>query len=360
MPPDGEALLKQASGEGFSRFESLQIRRRATSETPVAGTSKPMLSTSEERFVFVRPDKTRSEVRDGGTTTITISDGSTSVIYASVKNEYAKIPGAAISPQLQSSAASTSGAGASGPTTTKTLRDAVIRIKGRPYDCWVVESHITGDTVSLSELGVPDTTVSGTTTTWIDKKLLLEIQSISVMVTQQAGQPPVTVKLKSIIEDINIDQPIPDSTFNFTPPQGASEVKADALFSAMSHGAQPPDLIGKDAPPFKIAALDGKSYDSTDLKGRPIVLEFWATWCVPCQSTIPLLEHFYQRSKDDGVLVLGVDAGEDPGLVKKLYRKKTYSLSDRTYWRFWNSRAVPSSRLSNPGNYRPGWEDQGV
>ncbi|MEW5787973.1 MAG: TlpA disulfide reductase family protein [Pseudomonadota bacterium] len=69
------------------------------------------------------------------------------------------------------------------------------------------------------------------------------------------------------------------------------------------------------APPLKLKDLDGKPHDLADLKGKLVVVNYWATWCPPCRREMPSLERLNQKLKDRGLAVLAVDVGEDADTV---------------------------------------------
>ena len=74
------------------------------------------------------------------------------------------------------------------------------------------------------------------------------------------------------------------------------------------------------APDFTLTALDGGNMQLSTLRGKPVILNFWATWCPPCRAEMPELEALWQRYKDDGLLLIGVDQGENATTVERFAR----------------------------------------
>lgn len=83
-------------------------------------------------------------------------------------------------------------------------------------------------------------------------------------------------------------------------------------------------------PVFQVTTLDGAPLRLADLRGQVILVNVWATWCVPCRVEMPLLEATWQRHRDAGLIVLGasVDRG-DPALVRAFARDRdiTYPIA---------------------------------
>jgi thiol-disulfide isomerase/thioredoxin len=72
---------------------------------------------------------------------------------------------------------------------------------------------------------------------------------------------------------------------------------------------------------FAFESLDGKTARLSDYSGRIIVLNFWATWCMPCLVEMPALEALHQQYKDRGVVVLAVNVSDTAADVST-YAKK--------------------------------------
>jgi len=72
-----------------------------------------------------------------------------------------------------------------------------------------------------------------------------------------------------------------------------------------------PLAVGTPAPDFELMDLDGNSVKLSDFKGKIVVLDFWATWCGPCKKALPHMNEMSQTLKDQGVVVLGINASEN-------------------------------------------------
>ena len=65
-------------------------------------------------------------------------------------------------------------------------------------------------------------------------------------------------------------------------------------------------LVGKPAPAFALQTLDGGKVELASLRGRPVVLNFWASWCLPCRDEAPILRDLSEKQTAGGLAVLGV------------------------------------------------------
>jgi cytochrome c biogenesis protein CcmG, thiol:disulfide interchange protein DsbE len=62
-----------------------------------------------------------------------------------------------------------------------------------------------------------------------------------------------------------------------------------------------------EAPPFTFTTFEGETISLEDLRGKGVVLNFWASWCAPCREEAALLEEAWRREQDNGVIFLGLD-----------------------------------------------------
>ncbi len=67
-------------------------------------------------------------------------------------------------------------------------------------------------------------------------------------------------------------------------------------------------IVGKAAPALVIQELSGKEFDLSKLRGKVVVVSFWATWCPPCQAEMPMLDAVYRRYRGLGLEMIGLSA----------------------------------------------------
>ena len=79
-------------------------------------------------------------------------------------------------------------------------------------------------------------------------------------------------------------------------------------------------VVGAPAPPIALTTLDGRHLDTRDLRGKVVIVTFWATWCEPCRQELPLLSRYAQRHAQEGLVVFGfsLDAPDQLPKVRKV------------------------------------------
>ena len=101
-----------------------------------------------------------------------------------------------------------------------------------------------------------------------------------------------------------------------------------ALFAHPDYRQGEPSLHGTPAKDFAFT-LDGKPTRLSDLRGRVVVLNFWATWCPPCVDETPSLNALQQEIQPRGGMVLGVSVDDDQAAIDAFVKK--YNISFPTY-----------------------------
>jgi peroxiredoxin len=100
-----------------------------------------------------------------------------------------------------------------------------------------------------------------------------------------------------------------------------------AIVQAMDKKAEPENVsqeaanmgglkVGAKAPDFELKTLSGDTVKLSDLKGKKVMLNFWATWCPPCKAEMPAMEEFHKEAGDE-VVILAVNI--DPHLDVKAF-----------------------------------------
>jgi cytochrome c biogenesis protein CcmG/thiol:disulfide interchange protein DsbE len=90
--------------------------------------------------------------------------------------------------------------------------------------------------------------------------------------------------------------------------------------------AIPSPLVQKMAPGFRIAIYDGEGVSLEELKGKPVVVNFWASWCYPaCYEEAPLLQTTWQKYKDKGLHMIGVDIQDKEESGREFMRRFNFT-----------------------------------
>jgi peroxiredoxin len=101
-------------------------------------------------------------------------------------------------------------------------------------------------------------------------------------------------------------------------------IAAILVFLYAQQGGHRPKIIreGDAAPDFRLQALDGRSVSLSELRGKVVLLHFWATWCPPCVEEIPSLDRLYRSQLRDGLAVLAVSVDEGGASAVKAFLER--------------------------------------
>ena len=105
------------------------------------------------------------------------------------------------------------------------------------------------------------------------------------------------------------------------------------------------------APDFNLMGMDGETHTLEDLKGKFVLVNFWATWCNPCKVEMPLLEKLHQTLKSEKFTVLGLHVGPGPENIEEF--KKLMPISFPIYVDMdlevnWGVPGLPTTFLMDP------------
>ena len=104
------------------------------------------------------------------------------------------------------------------------------------------------------------------------------------------------------------------------------------------------------APDFQLPDLDGQLVTLSDLRGSPVLLNFWATWCGPCRSEMPFIQDISEDEEfsSNGLLILAINIGEDSSTAKRFMVDNglTFNVlldTDQKIASEYNIRAIPTT-----------------
>ena len=98
------------------------------------------------------------------------------------------------------------------------------------------------------------------------------------------------------------------------------------LLAGCAGGTSQNPWIGKPAPDFQLSTLNGQPVSLSDLRGKPVLVNFWATWCLPCRGEMPYIQQIYDEWQAKGLVLLAINIGESPSQVAKFMQSQGLSL----------------------------------
>ena len=121
-------------------------------------------------------------------------------------------------------------------------------------------------------------------------------------------------------------------------------------FRPRTGGPGPSGDVGQVAPDFSLERAGGGEARLSDYRGQVILLNFWATWCVPCRAEMPEIESTYRANRERGLQVLAINVQESEADVQPFVRELGLTFPalldrDASVARLYLARALPSSFL---------------
>lgn len=107
------------------------------------------------------------------------------------------------------------------------------------------------------------------------------------------------------------------------------------------------------APAFELLDLDETLRSLAEFKGKPVIINFWATWCPPCREEMPSMERAWQKIQSDDIVMLGINVGEDFDTVFGFTAEIDVSFpllldEDSSATEKWPIRGLPTTYVINP------------
>ena len=198
------------------------------------------------------------------------------------------------------------------------LSDATLIVNGNEVSCDVV--HIQSSDQKRVLPGY-----SFDKTIWIDKThetVMKTIEHAHTYLFSGGRRIPMEEEITTTFPTAELNSPVRKSLFTFIPPSGAKLMQD---FPDPRKDFLGINRTGDQAPALKLKSADGKVISLESLRGKPVLLDFWATWCGPCVAELPQLAHIYQEAKDKGLVLISVDQDEEAKTAAEFWSKKGYT-----------------------------------
>jgi thiol-disulfide isomerase/thioredoxin/outer membrane lipoprotein-sorting protein len=197
------------------------------------------------------------------------------------------------------------------------LPDAMLTVNGQQVLCKVV--HV--QTSDLKRVGGGYTLDE---TIWIDathETVLRTEEHLHTCIFSDAACIPIQEETLATFTT-TLNGPMRENLFTFTPPADAKLIQDFPDPRRAYPGA---NMTGEQVPSLKFKSTDGKIVSIESFRGKPVLLDFWATWCGPCVEALPQVAQIYAEAKGKGLVLLTVDRDEEANTAAGFLSKKGYN-----------------------------------
>jgi len=333
-PAASAAPAGDPAAQASTLLDQVATRYLGFTSYDIEGTSHMILAMAGQtqqvdvpfRLAAAKPARLRNELMNPMMPYVTMSDGAKTWVWLPASRQYTEKDAAPLS---------TAGANSGDIGSAMAMGTPIQRYLSARSG--LVDARVTGtETIEAGGAQVPCTVVVAQYATpdsvrvklspntfWIDPARGLVLRdSLQVQMPGPDGSP-VTMATVTTFRRLDVDHTLPDTLFRFIPPADAKQV---ASFNMPGMQEQASPLVGKPASDFQLRDLSGTKRSLASLKGKVVLLDFWATWCGPCRRELPTIAKLHKELGPKGLAVVCVNVGEPLATVSAFLKKNGYTM----------------------------------